>query len=102
MKKLILAGIGVLALSLGTAGALAAPAAVAEQSTAATEILEAPSPGGANGEQVQSGELGQQNQTGDQGQKGEDGPQNQTGDQGQKGEDGQANEGPAAASGAPK
>jgi hypothetical protein len=90
MKKLILAGIGVLALSLGTAGVVAAPATVTDQSTIATEILEAPSPAGATGEQAQSGELGQQGQGGDQGQSGELAQQHQDGEQGQSGDKGES------------
>jgi hypothetical protein len=93
MKKLILAGMAVLALAVGTAGAMAAT--VGGQSTT-TGILEAPTPAGANGEQAQSGELGQQGQGGDQGQTGELGQQHQDGEQGQ------ANEAPAAGASAPK
>jgi hypothetical protein len=95
MKKLILAGIAVLALALGTAGAMASTATVGGQSTT-TGILEAPAPAGANGEQAQSGELGQQGQGGEQGQSGELAQQHQDGEQGQ------ANEAPAAGASAPK
>jgi hypothetical protein len=93
MKKLILAGIAVLALALGTAGAVASTTSAGSQSIT-TEILEATTPAGANGEQAQNGELGQQGQGGEQGQSGELAQQHQEGEQGQ------ANEGPAAA--APK
>ena len=94
MKKLILAGIAVLALTLGAAGAMASTATVGSQSIT-TGILEA-TPAGANGDQAQNGELGQQGQGGDQGQSGELAQQHQDGEQGQ------ANEAPAPGAAATK
>jgi hypothetical protein len=78
VKKLISAGIAVLALSLGTAGAFAASTSI-EQATS-------PGPGGETAQANHEGEQGAVNQGGDQG------AANQGGDQGPKGEDGQSGE----------
>jgi hypothetical protein len=78
VKKLISAGIAVLALSLGTAGAFAASTSL-EQATS-------PGPGGETAQANHEGEQGAVNQGGDQG------AANQGGDQGPKGEDGQSGE----------
>jgi hypothetical protein len=78
VKKLISAGIAVLALSLGTAGAFAASTSL-EQATS-------PAPGGETAQANHEGEQGAVNQGGDQG------AANQGGDQGPKGEDGQSGE----------
>jgi hypothetical protein len=81
MKKLIAVGIAFLALSLGTAGALAATTSVQEATTpaAADETAQA-NQGGDQGTANQSGDQGTANQSGDQGQKGEDGQSGEHGD----------------------
>jgi hypothetical protein len=87
VKKLISAGIAVLALSLGTAGAFAASTSIEQASS--------PGPGGETAQANHEGEQGAVNQGGEQGavnQGGDQGGANQVGDQGPKGEDGQSGE----------